>query len=63
MKVDMKDVQEDFKRYQAEIDALKGSLSSAVDRIKDLLMQDDGQAWVEAEKYVKSMDKLLGRGE
>lgn len=23
MKVDMKDVQEDFKRYQAEIDALK----------------------------------------
>ncbi|PCI53643.1 MAG: hypothetical protein COB36_11970 [Alphaproteobacteria bacterium] len=34
MKVDMKDVQEDFKRYQGEIDRLKEALSCTLETLK-----------------------------
>jgi dienelactone hydrolase len=44
---------------EAERDALQARLNEAVGRIKDILIQDDGQAYKEAEKF---LDKLEGEG-
>jgi hypothetical protein len=44
---------------EAERDALQARLGEAIDRIKDILKQDDGQAYKEAEKF---LDKLEGEG-
>ena len=44
---------------EAERDALQARLDEAIDRIKDILKQDDGQAYKEAEKF---LDKLEGEG-
>lgn len=48
------------KNIEAERDALQARLNEAVGRIKDILMQDDGQAYKEAEKF---LDKLEGKGD
>ena len=47
------------KNIEAERDALQARLDEAIDRIKDILKQDDGQAYKEAEKF---LDKLEGEG-
>jgi len=46
-------------KLEAERDALQARLNEAVGRIKDILIQDDGQAYKEA---AKCLDKLEGEG-
>ena len=43
--------------YYADNDKLQAQLDKAVDRIKDMLMGDDGQAWKEAEKFIERLGK------
>ena len=47
------------EKLEAERDALQAKLDESVDRIKDILKQDDGQAYKEAERF---LNKLEGKG-
>ncbi len=56
MKVDMKDVQEDFKRYQAEIDELKEALIIAIGHINEICHYQGIDA---PQSILKRADKVL----
>ena len=44
----------------SEIDRITKQRDSVIDRLKDILSQDDGQAYKEAERFIKSIE-LGGR--
>jgi len=45
------------KYYEARSAELEQALEEAKDRIKDLLLKDDGQAYKEAEKFLDLLTK------
>lgn len=56
MKRDLENLRESRIKELGEISNLRAMLSQATDRIKDLLKGDDGQAWKEAEKFMKGLE-------
>lgn len=48
---------DEIEFWQTDNDKLQAQLDKAVDRIKDMLMGDDGQAWKEAEKFIERLGK------
>jgi len=53
------ELQAQVRKLQAELAELKSQHKEAVDRIKDLLLGDDGQACKEAERYLDKQKKIL----
>lgn len=43
----------DKMRLVLEVERLQNLLAGAVERIKDMLEEDDGQAWKEARKFLE----------
>lgn len=39
-----------YEQLQAKKAEIEEALQEAIDRLKDILERDDGQAWIEAEK-------------
>lgn len=68
MKVDMKDVQEDLKRYQGEIDALEEINKGLVVALKELAMiveihsgaTNNKFAWAEMEQAEEALVRAKG---
>lgn len=56
MKRDLVDLRESRIKELGEIRKLRAMLTQATERIKDMLQGDDGQAWKEAEKFMKSYE-------
>lgn len=63
MKRELEGLRESRLKDLVEIQNLRATLAQATDRIKDMLMGDDGQAWKEAEKFLKGLEVAQPSGQ
>ena len=51
-----------YNTLRGDVLQLKDTLTTARNRIADMLQGDDGQAWKEAEKSLAAIDAVINKG-
>ena len=51
-----------YNTLRGDVLQLKDTLTTARNRIADMLQGDDGQAWKEAEKALAAIDAVINKG-